>query len=226
MRVMLGLILLLGGCYSTPEHLKDGIYGNTAEDLNREPVSVVQIEMSDGPVSSVGTAFSMHQTGDIIRTAKHVIAPNEHHPVDLKKSYKVHLPGRTIRAQVTSTCLLEDFDIVTLIVAGDYRRRSPIIVKTPYHIQNAMVVGDAVELRSAVNSPSVRYGTIKAMDAKFLIVDIPTYPGDSGGPLLDAEGYAIGIMVEYVELEGLFIGGKAVRLDYFFEKCLESSKFG
>src|SRR6266550_2073612 len=165
----------------------DGFSYSLKEILEKAQASVVQVR---GEGRGVGAGFVWHEKGAII-TNHHVIA-NVHMGLEVELR-----DGRVLEANVVDS--EPNLDLALLNVPAD---------KLP-----ALPIGDSSKLRVgdlvfAIGHPWGQRGVVTAgivnslskgrlyngnKQLEYIMSDVQLAPGNSGGPLLDAQGYVVGI---------------------------------
>lgn len=143
---------------------------------------------SDGAPKSSGTGFAVSRQGHIL---------TNHHVVNECPSVRVVVDGEQKETPVIATDKQNDLALLKLaqptpniarfrkgrgIRAGD----SVVVVGFPYH-------------RILASEANVTSGAVSALaglknDSRFLQISAPVQPGNSGGPVLDSSGHAVGIV--------------------------------
>ena len=149
--------------------------------------SVVQIESNGG----TGTGFIVNENGLVV-TNKHVVAGSTQVRIRWTQG-GVNLPGHVTELHPTldlAYVSIESTETFTPIVIGDSDR-----VRV-----GAEVIAIGFPLGSELGSePTVSLGIISAKRNGLLQTDASLNPGNSGGPLLDVFGLAVGVVVSRVE---------------------------
>ncbi len=143
--------------------------------------------MLDRTWGSSGTGFFVTDDGYVVTC---------HHVVDNGKRFAVRTAGGTFTAQVVATDKTND--VAILKVAGAF---SSLALNT-----NAVALGQPAFTIGFPNidiqgvSPKYTDGKVSSLsgiqdDAGAIQISVPVQPGNSGGPLTDANGNVIGIVV-------------------------------
>jgi S1-C subfamily serine protease len=167
-----------------------GIY-NTASP------AVVEIQTSQRQTSYFGSSLQEGEgSGFLIDTQGHILTNN--HVVEGATDVKVLLDdGTSLSAKVTGTDTIHDLAIITVDPAtvsgitplqlGDSNAVKPgqmaIAIGNPYGLEDTITVGVISGLNRSIESGP----------DNMLQTDAALNPGNSGGPLLDANGMVIGI---------------------------------
>lgn len=141
----------------------------------------------DGNWDSSGTGFFITEDGHLV-TCEHV--------VDDGKLFSVRTAGGTFAATVIATDKTND--VAILKVSGKF---TPLAINT-----NALTLGQAAFTIGFPNidiqglAPKYTDGKVSSLsgihdDASAFQISVPVQPGNSGGPLTDAGGNVIGIVV-------------------------------
>jgi S1-C subfamily serine protease len=183
--------------------------------------SLVLIRSSSGPDAagsdgSLGSGVVIDDAGDVI-TSLHV--------VDGAQAIELTFADGS-RSAATIATSRPDLDIAVLQVAQPPAGVPPAVLGNPGSVRvgsRAFVVGNPFGLYGSMSS-----GIVSGLDRSFTIpgtgqvltgliqVDAAVNPGNSGGPLLDADGRVIGIVAALINptKEDVFVGiGLAVPID-------------
>ena len=164
-------------------------------------VSQATVRISDGE-RTIGSGFIFDSEAHVL-TAHHVVE-------DLSEIYVVLPDGRTSTATITGSCLFSDVAVLTL---EDELVVEPLILadSTSVRIGEAVAaIGNPLDLTETLTTGIVsqvnRYAEID-YDSQTLWVtnliqfDAAVNPGNSGCPLVNAEGEAIGMVVARIKPE-------------------------
>ena len=164
------------------------VYGQLAltpaQIAKRVSPSVVMIQGQSDSSDIVGSGFIVSRNGDVV-TNLHVVR-------DMKVA-NVHLSDGRVFRSVEVMGVNEAADLAIIRISGSF----PVLVMGD---ERTLSVGDPVV---AVGSPLGLDGTVttgiisairEAEGNKYLQTDAAVNPGNSGGPLVDATGKAIGII--------------------------------
>lgn len=134
-----------------------------------------------------GTAFLISSRGHLL-TAAHV--------VENRNTITVFVGDREVPARVLTRDPANDVALLQADITG-----TPLFLASAIAIgrgQEVMTLGyPLVELQG--ESQKASFGRVNALsgledDLRYLQIDVPTQPGNSGGPLLNARGEVVGIM--------------------------------
>lgn len=163
-----------------------GIYASAAP-------FVVQIAVADSGRSGVGSGIVVTADGDILTNA---------HVIQGATQARVRLYGESIARDARIITVDEQHDLALLRVDDVSGLATPTVVT------DGVVVGDvAVAVGYALGfsgEPTVTAGIVSAQRrslgplAGLLQTDAAVSPGNSGGPLLDAQGHVIGVITAKV----------------------------
>ena len=152
------------------------------EDLvARAMPAVVRVETSGGS----GSGFFV--TADTLLTNVHVITGNT--SVTIRRS-----DGTTATARVASTA--PDFDVAVLKIANPAATQATIPLGSADHVrigQDVVAIGSAYGILQNTVTRGIVSGVRQVGAATLVQTDAALNPGNSGGPLLDRAGNAIGI---------------------------------
>ena len=164
-------------------------------------VSQATVRISDGE-RTIGSGFIFDSEAHVL-TAHHVVK-------DLSEIYVVLPDGRTSAATITGSCLFSDVSVLTL---EDELVVEPLILadSTSVRIGEAVAaIGNPLDLTETLTTGIVsqvnRYAEID-YDSQTLWVtnliqfDAAVNPGNSGCPLVNAEGEVIGMVVARIKPE-------------------------
>ena len=161
--------------------------GSVADLAAQVLSSVVQITAGLGS----GTGFIITQDGMVV-TNHHVIRGYERVTVYL-------VDGTTYQARVSFSN--SDLDVAYLEIVGANQSFTPLVIGDSESIR----VGDEVIAIgfplgwTLGTEPTISRGIISAKREGYLQTDAPLNPGNSGGPLIDMSGQAVGVVVARVE---------------------------
>lgn len=148
--------------------------------------SVFTIEAGD----ALGTAFAVHRSatgGTVLVTNYHVVAhvwSAGGHQVTLKQG------RRSISGQITTVRPSEDLAAIEVIPALPLL---PLRVQVPAVGAPVLVVGSPLGLGGTVTN-----GVVSAHRTNLIQISAPISPGNSGGPVVDADGRVVGIASEKI----------------------------
>ena len=170
--------------------------------------SVVRIECMP---SSLGTGFVIASSGN-----RHLILTNQHVISNPEQCRVVLRSGRTIPSEVAGLPLDEDTDLALMVVQADgLRPMGPIARFRDVRVGEPVVaVGHPLGLDYTITD-----GIISAKRGSMeLQTSAPISPGNSGGPLVNKEGYVLGVNTRIVNpAEGQMLGF-SVRADLVFAR--------
>lgn len=154
-------------------------------DHLREKVVVITFEDRDGGQGGLGTGFIISPDG-IIATNLHVIG--EARPISVQLSDGRQFEVQEVRAsdrKLDLALLRIDANDLPAVELGDATQLRPgqqvVAVGNPHGLKHSVVDGVVSELRQ--------------LDGRNMIqVAIPIEPGNSGGPLVDMQGFVHGIL--------------------------------
>lgn len=139
------------------------------------------------PLQRSGTAF-------LISAAGHLLTAN--HVVQGRTNVTIHVAGREVPARIV---LRDPANDVALLQAEITGIPLPLAsAATASRGQEVMSLGfPLVEMQG--ESQKAGFGRVNALsgledDIRYLQIDVPTQPGNSGGPLLNQQGQVIGIV--------------------------------
>ncbi|MBI2862060.1 MAG: trypsin-like peptidase domain-containing protein [Chloroflexi bacterium] len=166
---------------------------NILEEWNAEIASVVEdveralVQIHSGG-GAVGAGTIWHPDGLIVTNA-HVV---QRRPLQVTLA-----DGRNLPAQILA--LDSTLDLAALVVEaaglptielGDSRRLRPgewvLAIGHPWGVRGAVTVGVVVGTES-------KGGVLPPFGGRWIVVDLPLRPGNSGGPLVDAYGRLVGV---------------------------------
>jgi S1-C subfamily serine protease len=181
-------VVMVRGYKETP------VYGVHIEDLFNGILNYIQIGTANEQVSS-GSGFFITENGYLL-TNKHVVE-------DTESEYMVRTDTREVHARVIYRD--PDYDLAVLKIEGENYQTIPL-ASTIEVGEQIVTIGNALgrlvdsvsegmitglNQRVRVSNPGhegISIGGLIETNAKL-------YPGDSGGPLLNADGQAIGVNV-------------------------------
>lgn len=177
--------------FSTAEssHLPDVFSAELMRIVEHVKPSIVQVQ-NHGRGGGTGIIWRIKDTEATILTNHHVVGDEE--------SVQVRLTdGRTLEAKVINRN--PTLDLATLKVTADNLSVSMIGNSTNLRIgELVFAIGHPWGQRWVVTAGIISgLGKVKVpyngREAQYIRSDVPIAPGNSGGPLLDAEGTVIGI---------------------------------
>ena len=146
-------------------------------------------ERAKPKLDSTGTAFFVNRTGHLL---------TNHHVVDGCVQVRVVLPTGSSDARVVASST--DEDLAALRITGEVPSGVASFRRTPAALGEDVVVA-GYPLRGVLgNDLNVTTGSVSALagmgdDRRLLQITAPVQPGNSGGPLLDASGQVIGVVI-------------------------------
>ncbi len=159
--------------------------------------AVVEIDITQQAAGFLSWSVEGQGSGFLIDTEGHILTNN--HIVDGAVSVKVILKGgNTVDAKVVGTDSVDDLAVISVdasavkgitpLQLGDSSAVKPgqmaIAIGNPYGLEGTVTVGVISGLNRSVSGSSL---------TGMLQTDAALNPGNSGGPLLDANGMVIGI---------------------------------
>lgn len=227
------MLLLAVGLYFAPRDvgpsLQDGL--NLPFDLNLNParelapsadtpvgiealfkksrpasVRIEQRSRPGGPIEGIGTGFFIDKTGTLL-TAYHVVEGARYLNVTTSSQ-------RSFRAEVVGFDAARDIAVLKAAVRGDVAFVN-LAPQRPRPGDRVLAIGN-----SGGDFLQPRRGRLLRLDAKAARADFPQgtlemnaplAPGDSGGPIFNTAGQAIGV-VSYIRIAGYheFEGGESI----------------
>jgi S1-C subfamily serine protease len=183
----------------------EGRISGAVLDANKvyEKVSRATVRVTNG-TNTIGSGFIMDADGHVI-TAYHVIN-------GLSQIFVIMDDGRVSRASVTGFSQFSDVAVLkleenpsieppALADSSKIRIGEPVIaIGSPLNLRDTLTAG----VISQVNR-FTSYGTDSLSVANLLQFDAPVNPGNSGGPLANARGEILGIVVARITVgDGIY----------------------
>ena len=159
---------------------------------------------AQGIATEIGSGFVVSLGGAVL-TAAHVITQQDQHGAVAAKAVFVTFPdGDRVRAKIVGWDLVDDVGVLTIdpdahilepIPLGDSRRLSvgePVAaIGSPLGDPNALTVGVISALQRVIPSLITSSDLLDTIQ-----IDAPIAHGNSGGPILNTRGEAIGIAAQ------------------------------
>ncbi|MGP1396127.1 MAG: S1C family serine protease [Inquilinaceae bacterium] len=153
---------------------------------------------ADRQIASTGSGFFVSRDGHIVTNA---------HVVEECRKVLVRYKGRNLRAAVKD--VRQGDDLALLVVQTRPPRLAPIVPgSTVRRAASIVAVGFPLPdiLASGLN---VTLGNVSALsglggDSRLLQITAPVQPGNSGGPLFDAQGRVVGVVVAKLDAAQVF----------------------
>lgn len=173
--------------------------------------AVANANSSSGPQEDVGTGFLINHNGDIATNA---------HVVGSARTVQVTNGNTKYRGTVISADTLDDLAIVHINAPANLQPLPLGTVKSLQPGSLVIAIGNPFELTASVSSGIVS-GLNRSMSETgghvmngMIQTDAPLNPGNSGGPLLNAQGQVVGIntLIES-PIEGSIGIGFAIPID-------------
>lgn len=153
-------------------------------------ITAVTPNSKTGPQEDIGTGFLINTNGDIA-TNNHVVSG--------QSTVSVSFGNQTVKGVVVGTDVMDDLAIVhitplpgvqplTLGTAKTLQPGEPVVaIGNPFQLTSSVTAGIVSGLNRSMQSATGR------MMTGLVQTDAPLNPGNSGGPLFNAEGQVIGI---------------------------------
>jgi len=152
----------------------------------------------DPPSGAVGTGFVVDPDGHIVTA---------HHVVEGASKIRVHFGDAVYEARLESASSLNDIALLKIDTATP-NYLSLVARGTARLGQRVFTIGFPVPSLLGVE-PRFTDGTLSALvgpgdEASLLQISVPVQPGNSGGPLLNASGEVVGVVVATSALKAFF----------------------
>ncbi len=178
------------GAEASPSAASPNESPSAAQLYRRLRPSVVRIQCGGG----VGAGFVFHTSGHVA-TALHVVSTGR--AIEVRP---YGLPARAARVVAVDA----DHDLAILALDEPMTDVAPLVVPTPFEPQ----VGDAAYALGHPFAPqvlmdprlsglldwSLSAGVVSGVTETLVQVDAPVNPGNSGGPVVDAQGRLLGVV--------------------------------
>jgi len=219
-----------GTGYDQDGHRFDFVFGMTEEEARRQidqglaevknkpdlPPAYVPSEVRKEKGFATGTGFFITNDGYLL---------TNHHVIDGAKELRVITNDKK---ELVATLIKSDPANDMAIIKVDYQSK-PIVISDTSKIlkgQEVLTLGYPLIIMQG-QEQKASFGRVNSLtgikdDIRFIQIDIPVQPGNSGGPLLDKKGQVIGIVTATLdEFVALYTSGKipqnvnyALKIDY------------
>lgn len=198
--------------YSIPaiEFLKTSAKLSAQEDITSYKKSVVVVLTDD----SKGTGFSISSDGTIL-TNYHVV--KKHHTVT------VGFPDdQRYKAKVVQT--FPSVDLAVLDIEGDDFPYLELAEQTSFEeCDPVFFIGNPLSFISIANEGTIiDYIQLKDWDEPVVMMKAPVYRGNSGSPVLNADGQVIGVVFATLDHDTYGRVGLFIPIDEYYKKVQES----
>ena len=229
-----GRITTLDNSLSTLSTRVNGIVPGLAADVVFRQASKAVVEISDGD-DTVGAGFLWDygdDDNDYVLTAYHVIEDL------IETKIRVILADGTIsRASIVSTSIRSDVALLKLesstnlapatmadsdrVAIGDH----VLVIGHPFDEDNSLTVGVVSQLN---RFEGIGSGQDRRWIANLIQFDAPANPGNSGGPVFNADGEVIGIVIAGISPlfgEGISFAVSSNKLDVVANRIMSVGDF-
>lgn len=168
--------------------------------------SIFTIEVSDGETTGGGTGFVVSNEGStsILLTNHHVLGEDSPARLRLRTQIEVCQRQRCYQAEYRDSERALD---AAWLAAPQVSAPLPISSDTPEQGSPVVVIGSPLGLEGTVTD-----GLVSRVDPNFIQMSAPISPGNSGSPVLNAEGEVVGIATIKIAGGGVEGIGFAYRL--------------
>ena len=163
---------------------------NIANRLRKSGFDVVDIKAGNGPTGSQGSGFVVTEDGSILTCA---------HVVGLQTNATVWIQGRRYPGKVVAADTKLDAAVIKVDSKDHKFRPLPILWKPEYHMGDAVYTMGFPLAEMLGNTPRLSKGLISSPvglkdDPRQVQISAEVQAGNSGGPLLNEHGEAIGMV--------------------------------
>jgi S1-C subfamily serine protease len=157
------------------------------EASGKETAHGAQVDSSSTPPRASGSGFFITRDGYFL-TSAHVIADADHLVI---KTRGATLPATVVKADYAN-------DVALLRISGHFEPLA-IIPSSTVKLGGAVLTIGFPNPQMQGYEPKLTDGKISSLagaqdDVRFFQISAPVQPGNSGGPLVDARGNAVGVV--------------------------------
>lgn len=206
--LMFNVIALLPQTFSIPavDFLMTSAKLSTQDHIKSYKEAVVVIETDDGK----GTGFAINETGDIL---------TNYHVVEGNNTVTVAFPEEGLfTGEVVET--YPEIDVALLRINEENMPYLPLAKTFTYEAEeNIYFIGNPLKFQGIANEGNViDYVKVASKELPVVMLDAPVYRGNSGSPVINEDGEAIGVIFATLHHKEEGRVGLFIPIDYYYEK--------